>query len=416
MEVLDADGNLAILHKRPNGQFRPGRMIATIERTESMKLQTRTCLAALAPSVFLIGLGICICAAADQSPPDPTGTWKLTISTTNAQAGTPPQTLKLKLTGHVLTGTLSYNSTPTLKGKATFADLPINDGKFEGNEISFRFSHAPAIGKGADALYTYKGTLSGDTMNGTITMDWMGQSRSKDWEAKRVNEYKREPLTDRGESRTEDGLEDKLRATGTGFFVTADGVLVTSAHVVKGAKRISIRKGSQAFEAEVIRADRANDIAILKTQGNFQPLPIASSKGTKLGESVFTVGFPNTQLQGLEPKLTRGEVNSLAGIQDDLRFFQVSVPVQPGNSGGPLLNSQGEVIGIITARLDDRTTLEATGSLPQNVNYALKSSFLEAALDRIPHAFKEAGGPSKTRPLEEVTKPALEATVLLLVY
>jgi hypothetical protein len=153
-----------------------------------MKLETRTCLATLSLSLLLIGLGIYAAAGADQSPPDPTGTWKLTISTTNAQAGTPPQTLKLKLTGHVLTGTLSYNSTPTLKSNATFAELPINDGKFEGNEISFRFSHAPAIGKGADAIYTYKGTLAGDTMNGTITMDWMGHSRSKDWEAKRVKE------------------------------------------------------------------------------------------------------------------------------------------------------------------------------------------------------------------------------------
>jgi S1-C subfamily serine protease len=212
-----------------------------------------------------------------------------------------------------------------------------------------------------------------------------------------------------------DRAQELPRATGTGFFITPDGVLITSAHVVKGAKRISVRKGPRAFEAKVIRVDPANDIAVLKSQGNFPALAIASSKGAKLGEPIFTIGFPNTQLQGYEPKLTRGEINSLTGIQDDLRFFQVSVPVQPGNSGGPLLNSDGDVVGIVTARLDHTETFEATGSLPQNVNYALKSSFLEAALENIPHAFKESGV-SKARSFEEVTKSAVEATVLLVVY
>jgi TPR repeat protein len=237
-------------------------------------------------------------------------------------------------------------------------------------------------------------------------------------EAQRRSETysKQGSVTGRKNAKTSEGVLQDVQATGTGFFITADGVLVTCAHVVKGANRISVMKGNQAFDAKILRMDRANDIAILKAEGNFQPLPVGSSKGAKLGESVFTIGFPNTQLQGIEPKFTRGEINSLAGIQDDVRFFQISVPVQPGNSGGPLLNSRGEVVGIVTSRLSDAVTLDATGSLPQNVNYALKSSFLEAALENIPHTFRETGGSSKTLSLDEITKPALDSTVLILVY
>src|SRR5207249_3907696 len=102
-----------------------------------------------------------------------------------------------------------------------------------------------------------------------------------------------------------------------------------------------------------INRDAANDLAILKVEGKSRALPVAASRIVQLGEPVFTIGFPNVALQGFEPKLTRGEVSSLAGIQDDPRYFQISVPVQPGNSGGPLVDSRGNVVGIVGMRMDD---------------------------------------------------------------
>ncbi|MDB6025067.1 MAG: hypothetical protein JWM68_1290 [Verrucomicrobiales bacterium] len=110
--------------------------------------------------------------------------------------------------------------------------------------------------------------------------------------------------------------------------------------------------------------------------------------------------------------------NSLAGIQDDPRHFQISTAVQPGNSGGPLVNSNGEVTGIVTMRLDDVKTLRLTGSLPQNVNYALKSSFLAAFLETVPEfdnkvLFSEL---LKPRNLDEVIRGAEQACAMVLVY
>jgi hypothetical protein len=118
---------------------------------------------------------------------NPTGTWKVTTST-NLQARSAAQTLKLKLDGSTLTGTLTYNSSPTVNGKASVSELPITEAKLQGDEISFNFTHPPASGNGPNATYSYQGKISGDTIKGTFNTEWMGQSRTKDWEAERLKQ------------------------------------------------------------------------------------------------------------------------------------------------------------------------------------------------------------------------------------
>jgi hypothetical protein len=125
---------------------------------------------------------------AEESVVNPTGTWKVTVSSTNTQARPAAQTLKLTLNGGTLTGTLSYNSSPTVNGKARVSELPITEAKLNGSELSFNFTHPPAAGNGPNATYSYQGTISGDSIKGTFTMEWMGQTRTRNWEAKRLNE------------------------------------------------------------------------------------------------------------------------------------------------------------------------------------------------------------------------------------
>ena len=155
-----------------------------------------------------------------------------------------------------------------------------------------------------------------------------------------------------------------------------------------------------------------------KVSGSFHPLPIVASHTVKLSDSVLTIGFPNTTLQGVEPKFTRGEINSLAGLKDDPRHFQISVAVQPGNSGGPLVDSSGNVVGIITARLSEAAALRETGALPQVVNYALKSSFVTAFLESTPEVMSKLAKPDtgQSRRSEDVVKEVREAAALILVY
>jgi len=207
-------------------------------------------------------------------------------------------------------------------------------------------------------------------------------------------------------------------SVGTGFFITEDGYLVTNFHVVEDSQSYAVKTRKGTFPAQLIKTDKPNDIALLKVSGIFNPLPISTNRQVRLGQSVFTIGFPNPDMQGLEPKLTRGEISSLAGMKDDARHYQISVPVQPGNSGGPLVDLAGNAVGIVTMRLGDFRTLRLTGALPQNVNYAVKGSFLSSLLDGLPELKTrlKAPNPSTDRTFDEVVKEVEEGVGIVLAY
>lgn len=249
-------------------------------------------------------------------------------------------------------------------------------------------------------------------------------------------------------ARKDPGMAITPSSSGTGFIVTKDGHVLTAYHVVEDAKEIIIRTKRLQFAAKLVKADQTNDIALLKITGafaptptnaaakaasqsvkpvnrgpllgitsNFRPLIVEANDDVKLGAAVSTLGFPNPEIQGREPKFTRGEINSLAGIKDDAGYFQISAPVQPGNSGGPLLDGSGKVIGMVLSRLNDLTLLKVTGSVPQNVNYALKSSRLVVLLKSLP-AVKDnlpAAGNEEKNASEWLTA-AHDSIVLIEVY
>jgi len=163
---------------------------------------------------------------------------------------------------------------------------------------------------------------------------------------------------------------------GSGFFVSDDGFLITNSHVLEDKRDFHIVINGSELEAKLIDADLANDIALLKVQAKTKGLSIEVKEKPRKGEKTIAIGFPNVSLQGFEKKVTMGNINSQSGIKGDSRFLQISNPIQPGNSGGPLLNSKGEVIGIVTATLNQESALKTTGTMAQNVNYALKIAYV----------------------------------------
>lgn len=207
--------------------------------------------------------------------------------------------------------------------------------------------------------------------------------------------------------------------SGTGFIITPDGHILTCAHVVENARAVKVKFGERLLDAEVIRRDSESDLALLKVSasGPLPSLAFAKGRSATLGQDVFTVGFPNPELQGAAAKLTKGSVSSLAGTQDDPRFYQISVPVQPGNSGGPLLDSNGDVVGVVVARMRDNLVLKLSGSLPQNISYAIKSGYALSLLDSLPAVAIMLPAPKgDSRPFAEAAAEAERGVVMVRVY
>lgn len=172
---------------------------------------------------------------------------------------------------------------------------------------------------------------------------------------------------------------------GTGWPI-AEGLVVTNHHVISGRNTISlILSDNRRLSASVLEVDTVNDLALLQVDdvGALPPALMIAEKPAQLGTKVFTIGYPHPDIMGSQPKLTNGIISSLSGLQDDSRTYQITVAVQSGNSGGPLINMQGKVVGVVTSKLSAMTIFRWTGDLPQNVNYAMKSGLLLDFLERL---------------------------------
>ena len=196
-------------------------------------------------------------------------------------------------------------------------------------------------------------------------------------------------------------------ATGTGFLFSSSDYVITSYHVVHGSKSISVRLiNGERIDATVAIKDTNNDIAILKLSTSPRSrqniITIGDSSLVRTGDRVFTYGFPLVALLGnQEPRYSEGFINSLSGISNDPRLFQVSIPIQPGNSGGPVFNEKGELIGMATSSIDSIQTQKVFGATPQNVNFAIKSSYINSLLPNLPGIFIKQKGIVPV-PVEEI--------------
>ncbi len=203
---------------------------------------------------------------------------------------------------------------------------------------------------------------------------------------------------------------------GTGWPVKG-GFVVTNHHVVAGHKKIIIlrRDGMKLF-GSVAMDDRINDLVLIRVKnvGQLPPaLPLAQGTA-RVGAKIFTIGYPNPGLMGSEPKLTNGIISSLTGVGDDPRTYQITVPLQVGNSGGPLLNMRGEVVGITTFKLNAAKVFKWTGDLPQNVNYAVKVAYLKVLLASVSSKHKISVLPARSGTLEDLAA-RIENSVLIVI-
>lgn len=175
----------------------------------------------------------------------------------------------------------------------------------------------------------------------------------------------------------------ELVATGTGFVLNARGHVLTNYHVVEGCSLMQARLTAESpVLATVVAGDPGNDLALLVMEGGASDFAtFRDGRAVRQAEDVLVIGYPLTGLLSSQTKVTTGTVSALAGIGDDTRFLQISAAVQPGNSGGPLLDDNGHVIGVIVSKLDAMSVAEQTGDIPQNINFAIKGLVARSFLD-----------------------------------
>lgn len=206
-------------------------------------------------------------------------------------------------------------------------------------------------------------------------------------------------------------LAGKYGNSGTGFFVSPDGWLVTNAHVVGQRQQVDIRGASGIIlPAQVIKVDADADLALLKSDSPPRGYLEIRSDELPLGTRVFTIGFPNVDTQGVHAKFTEGSISSLAGWRDDPNDYQISVPLQQGNSGGALIDTNtGQLAGVVTSSL--------APSRADNVGYAIKAGVLANLVRSTPECARiampnyAASGNDREGNIERASKAAVMVLV-----
>jgi serine protease Do len=175
--------------------------------------------------------------------------------------------------------------------------------------------------------------------------------------------------------------QESSATSGTGFFVGLTGHVVTNNHVVAECKVIHLKPGrGPSSTATIYARDVVNDLALLQTDLK-QPERITLQGVVRLGEPVVAFGYPLAAVLASSGNFTVGHVAALSGPRDDSRLLQISAPIQAGNSGGPLLDFRGDLVGVVTSKLDELKLMQSEGNFPQNVNFAIKASVVSAFLD-----------------------------------
>lgn len=225
------------------------------------------------------------------------------------------------------------------------------------------------------------------------------------------------PVATNTQAATSDNTQpNKLGAqSGTGFVVSQSGHIVTNNHVIDGC--VGEIHGNLSGEAQVplriVSTDDTNDLALLQgPAGSFKGVASIRDKSIRPGDTVVAIGYPFHGLLTSDFTVTTGIVSSLSGLLNDTRFLQISAAVQPGNSGGPLLDSKGQVVGIVAAKINALKFAKATGDMPENINFAIKPGALRDFLDNsvVPYQTSDSKADLGTA---DIAKNARDFTLLI---
>jgi S1-C subfamily serine protease len=215
-------------------------------------------------------------------------------------------------------------------------------------------------------------------------------------------------------SETAPAPEKLVNISATGFVISSNGHIVTNNHVISecvGDVHGNL-VGESATKLRVVSTDETNDLALLQATENFKDMATIRATAVHSGDPIVVIGFPFHGLLTSDFTVTTGIISSLAGLFNDTRFLQISAPVQPGNSGGPLLDTRGAIVGVVAEKLNALKVAKATGEIPENISFAIKTGALRDFLDNsvVPYRTSEPTSEMKTA---EIASAARAYTMLI---
>jgi S1-C subfamily serine protease len=212
------------------------------------------------------------------------------------------------------------------------------------------------------------------------------------------------------ESQPKPSPQTEATSSGTGFFVSFPGYVLTNRHVVDGCRTATVsRPGDPITDARIVGTDSTNDLALLTTNMGTKMVP-PFRIGARVGENIFVYGFPLAGLLSSSGNFTVGNITSVAGLGDDSRIMQISAPVQPGSSGGPLLDRFGNVVGVVVSKLNALRLAQVTQDMAQNINFALKASIAANFLE-VNNIQTRVGSNAEALDTTEIAERAKQFTV-----
>jgi S1-C subfamily serine protease len=243
-----------------------------------------------------------------------------------------------------------------------------------GDVYSGQFNKSDAVGRGT--LTYADGRVEKGTANG------------KEWI---VDDSKTKTIIVEEKRNAEEKNKLYVIGSGSGFIVSEEGHIISNEHVVGICKKVVTYKNGKEIELPVIATDYQNDLGLVKLETNNRNYLRIKTSGAELGEEIIVFGYPLSDTLSAGVKLTKGIVSSLTGMNNNTTHIQIDAAIQPGNSGGPVINSNGEVIGVAVGALDKMYMMENQDIVPENVNFAISSLNLTAFLkaNNVPITYSE---------------------------
>jgi S1-C subfamily serine protease len=202
-------------------------------------------------------------------------------------------------------------------------------------------------------------------------------------------------------------------SSGSGFFVSYEGDLITDNHVIAGCRELRVVHGEKSNTARVIGADVAGDLAVLRVPDLAEDVAVFGNRLERPGEAVIVAGYPLQGLLTSKGSVTTGIISALAGPKEDKNLLQITAPIQPGSSGGPLVDAHGAVIGVVASKLNSLRVARATGLLPENINFAVKEKLVRKLLDKIGIKYAVPSSEFKQLAIPEIAENVFKFTAIV---